>query len=303
MARGAAAFRFGEKNMPVNKITDFFVPEILADAIRAAFAGKLALFGSGAAATAFTMPKSGRASVGTTIKVPYFTSLGEFEDLAADGDALTPATQTSSASNATVKHSGKAFELTQWAEWAAAGLDPYQEASRQLVEGFFRRLDKELVAVAGDETGYGSYVQDGTAATISYDAVVDAKMKWGDENDGVALMVVHSKVFGDMLKLKDTTNRPLLTDINEGGLAKFVGIPVMVSDRVTVVAGTPDTYKNLLCKRSSLAAWVNGQPEVLTDKDILTHTQLAAVHMYYAVHRYNPMAGSSKPGVVILKTR
>lgn len=288
--------------MPINKVTDFLVPEILADAIRAAFAGKLALYGSGAAATSFSMPKSGRASVGTTIKVPYFTSLGEFEDLVLDGDALTPATQGSSASNATVKHSGKAFELTQWAEWGAAGLDPYQEAARQLVEGFFRRLDKELVTVATDTTGYAAYTHT-VAATISYDAVIDAKMKWGDESDAIALMVVHSKVFGDLLKLKDSGGRPLLTDINEGGVAKFVGIPVAVSDRVPVVAGTPNTYLNVICKKGALAGWVNGQPEVLTDRDILVNSQVAAVHMYYAAHRYNPMAGSTKPGVVILSTQ
>jgi HK97 family phage major capsid protein len=289
--------------MAINKTTDFFVPEILADAVKAAFTGKMALYGSGAAATSLTMPKSGRASVGTTIKVPYFTSLGEFEDLVNDGDALTPATQTSSQTSATVKHSGKAFELTQWAEWAAAGLDPYEEAARQLVEGFFRRLDKELITVASDTTSYSSYVNDVSASgagTITYDAVIDSRQKWGDEADAIALMVVHSKVFGDMLKVKDAGGRPLLTDINEGGLSKFAGIPVMVSDRINVASSV---YSNLLCKRGALAAWVNGNPEVLTDKDILINANIAAVHMYYAVHRYNPMAGATKPGVVILKTK
>lgn len=289
--------------MPTTNITNFFVADLLAEAVKAAFAGKMALYGSGAAVVSTTMPASGRASAGTTIKVPYFTSLGEFQDLVNDGDALSTATQSSAVTNATVKHSGKAFELTEWAQWSAAGLDPYQEAARQLVEGFFRRLDKELIDAAKDETGYAAYVHDVSAAgagKINYDAVIDAKMKWGDEADGIGLMVMHSSVYSDSLKLKDAGGRPLLTDLTEGGLSKFAGIPVMVSDRLTPTA---TVYPTLLCKKGALAGWVNGTPEILQDVNIMTNTKIAAVHMYYAAHRYNPMAGGTKPGVVILKTK
>ena len=75
--------------------------------------------------------------------------------------------------------------------------------------------------------------------TIDYDLVVDGKMKFGDEQSDIIGMVCHSKVFGDMLKLKDGTGRPLLTpSASEGEFARFLGIPVAVSDYVRPATGS-----------------------------------------------------------------
>lgn len=284
--------------MAKTTVTNVFVPEVLADTLSAVFAGRKALYGTGAVVT---NPGLSSTKRGTEVQVPYFNSLGEFEDLANDGDGLTPAQLTSAADTATVKHSGKAFEITNWAQMAAAG-DPYQESSTQLADGAYRTFDKALVAAAGTT----SLVKDITGAatkTMNWKAVIDAKLLWGDEQENIELMVVHSKQYGDMLKETDANGRPMVIDQMNGSLPRYGGIPVLVSDRVKVNAGAPNTYEALICKKGALALWYNEDFGVKTDKDILVDSDVAAVHIYYVAHLYRRCAGGTKPGVVKVVTQ
>ena len=284
-------------------VSNFFVPELLADAIATGFTGMKALWGTDAAIVNTKMP-AGKAEVGTSVKIPYFGNVGEWQDVGTDGTAITGVSLTSTPQTATVKQAANAIERTLWTELAAyAGGDPYEIAAKQIVEGFARRIDTELITAAQDSTGWSALTHDISAiggGTIDYDAVVNARMKWGDEQDNIALMVVSSKVFGDMYKLKDSTGRPLLTNINEGGLAKFVGIPVGVSDRITP---SSSVYTNLLLKKGALVAWINGSPLQLSNNDPYKGTLIDSWHAFFCAHRYNPMPGFSKGGVVRLLTK
>lgn len=293
--------------MATTKRSDLIVPEILLDAVRGEFAGMQALNGTGAAIISGTMPNSARG--GDTVKIPYFGTIGEFEDLASDEGgvgavpALTPAKITSDSDSAAVEHSGKAFEITEWAQLAANFSDPYSEAARQMRVGLQRKFDSKLITAAETTTLELDVTAEATT-TLTYDHVVDAKMLWGDEQEDIALMVVHSKQYGDLLKLKDGDGRPLVVDPRDGGLPRFVGIPLKVSDRVTVTEDGGgvgiDTYTALLCKRNALALWYAMPDEVQVDKDILADTRVAALHVYYAKHLYRRPNGGTKLGVIKL---
>lgn len=274
--------------------SNVFIPQVLADVLSAVFVGKKALHGTGAVVM---NPGLSSSNMGEKVQVPYFNSLGEFEIVANDGDALTPAQLTSAADESTVQHAGKAFEITRWAQMAAAG-DPYQEAATQMAEGALRIFDKTLITAAST-TSLTLDITGRTTKTWHWDAYVDAKLKWGDEQENIAMIVCHSKVYGDMLKEKDSTGRPLLVDpMKEGELARYGGIPVMVSDRCTVNAGTPNTYETLVVKKGALALWYNDGIGVETDKDILADSTVAATHVYFVAHLYRRCAGGTKPGVV-----
>jgi hypothetical protein len=243
---------------------------------------------------------------GDTVKVPYFDAIGELDDV-TEGNALTPVALAQTSETASVIHSGKAGEITNWAQLTAMFSDPYAEYAKQFAAATMRRIDKNLITAAGTTTLSNDISGNaGAAAQINYDAMVDAKMKWADEQDAseVSLFVCHSKVFGDMLKLKDSTGRPLVVmNAADGELPRFVGMPVAVSDRVTTSgSGASTIYTNLLCKKAALAAWVNGAPEVLEDRDILTNSKVTAVHTYHVAHLYKrPNGGQgTKPGVVKL---
>ena len=283
--------------MPITVRSNLIVPEILQEAVRGEFVGVTALLNSGAAAVSATLPESARG--GDVLKVPYFGTIGEYEDV-AEAVALTPANIVMTSETATVQHSGKAIEITQWAQIAAAYADPYAELARQLRVGFERRMDRALIDAANTTDLVHDVYSATTPRTLNWDVVVDARLRFGDEQEDLALLVVHSKVLGDLLKLKDGDGRPLLVnDLQaEDRVARFAGVPVKVSDRLAPESTNPPKYTSLLIKRNALALWYNGSPEVQADRDILRDTQVAAVHVYWIAHRYSRAPGSTRTGVV-----
>lgn len=282
---------------------DLIVPEILTEAIQAAFAGMPILLGSGAASISATLPGSVRG--GDTIKVPYFNTLGEMEDIANEGDALTPEKISMTSETATVMHSGKAVELTYWSQLAAEYADPYAEVARQFREITERRVDKALMDAAFASLP-SDYIHDvynsGTPVKLGYDRIVDARLKWGDEQDGIVLLGTHSKVYGDLLKEKDGESKPLMTFANDAQIARAAGIPVKVSDKNAVSSDSPPKYTSIVAKRGALAFWYQGAPRVRVGFDPLADTDVIAIHMYFVAYRYKRIQGGSKPGIVKIIT-
>lgn len=288
--------------------SDLVSVDILQETITAAFAGKLALAGTGAAIMSPTLPGFGpdgaRYVGGSTINVPYFDSIGELDDV-TEGDALTPVGLSTTNETASVIHSGKAGEITNWAQLAAQYADPYAEYAKQFATAWMRRMDSSLITAAKTTT----LIHDvsagvGALSQISYDAFSDALYQWGDElgDEMPVLMVAHSIIVRDMRRLKDASGRPLLLEATDGSMPRFMGIPVKMSDRLTATASV---YPVLICRRGALAAWYNGTPDVLQDQDILSHSMITALHTYHVSHLYKrPRGGSgTKPGVVLLKVK
>lgn len=286
--------------MPVTKSSNLFVPEIFEQHIRGGVAGVKVMRDTGAAIFKTGM-RAGSEQIGQEIKIPYFNHIGELDDV-AQGDALTPTLLSDSTELATVNHSGKAFEVTRWG--ASQPSDPYAEGARQMTEAVARRADKALIDVAMSPTSWSSYTKDvhsaSTPVTMSYDLIVDSKFLFGDEQDDIAAMVVHSLTARDMYKVKDATGRPLLVEGPAGSLPRLqpLGIPVFITDRATV---NGSAYYSAILKRNSLIFWINENPSIKEDSDILADTEVAAVHIYWAAHRYKRLDGRSKPGVVLIK--
>jgi hypothetical protein len=299
--------------MAVTKRSDLIYVDQLQEAVQAYFLGKKALWGTGVAVQNSTLPSIGpdgsKLKGGDTIRVPYFDPIGELEDV-TEAQALTPAKLTETSETATVTHSGKAGEITAWAQLTAQFSDPYAELARQFGDAWMRRIDKGLIdkavltTLTNDLSG-----NTGAAALISLDGIFDTAQKWNDEqpdNPSEMLLVLHSKVYGDARKLKDTDGRPLFTDPTvDFPLPRMAGIPVKVSDRITVTGSGANSavYTNLLCKRSAMAAWVNGTPEILQGTDILSHSQITALHTYWVTHLYKRPSNGSLPGVIGFKTK
>jgi len=293
--------------MPQTKRSDLVYVDILQEAIQQALAGKLALFGTGAAVMSSTLPTfsadGNKLKGGDTVRVPYFAAIGELDDV-AEGNALVPQKISSSSETASVIHSGKAGEFTNWSSLVAQGKDPYAVYAEQFAEAWMRRLDMGLITKAG-ATALVHDVSAVGAGLIGWDAFNDAIGLWGDSVDfgEIALVVVHSKIMQDLWKLKDSSGRPLLVEPqNDGQLPKFRGVPVKVSNRVPVAAGV---YSSLLCAKNALVGWYNGEPSIDADKDILADSQVVAIHTYHVEHLYSSMPGkpSGVPGVVALKTK
>jgi len=287
--------------MPVTTRSDLVIPEILADAVAGAWPGKIALLGSEAVIESNTLPNSVRG--GDTIKVPYFNVFGDLQTV-AEGTPLTPVSISMTSETATVKHAGSLHQITTWAQMAANYADPYGEISRQLIEAAKRKFDEELLNAANATTpSSGQISVNRDTGTITYDALVDAVTAFNDEMNTTRLAVLHSKVFTDLLKLKDTTGRPLINSDNNTINCGPISVPYILSDRAPVITGTPNKYVTLLVRRGALALWYNQVPEVKTDYDISTDSYLLGIHIYFAAHRYQRLPGSAVAGVVRLITQ
>lgn len=297
--------------MAVTKRADTVIPEVLEEAVRGAFEGAQALYGTGAALVQTRGWPDARG--GDRIKIPYFGNIGAFEDLADDEGgsspvpALTPAKITMDDDTALVKHSGKAVEITQWAQYAASYADPYGEMARQILVELQRKADAELVLEAlTTDLEHDIYNADDEAgANLTWEELLRARYTWGDEQSDIAAMIVHSETALRLLLQKDARGRPIYeqASLSTGNLPTLAGIPVIVSDRLPLDPEDADAAKatSLLVKRGALAWWFNGDtPSIQTDRDILADTDVAALHVYWAAHRYRRPAGGAgtKTGVV-----
>lgn len=226
--------------------TDVFNPETLVEAVQGAFSQKTAFMGSPLASLGIVtikgqMPIGGPGAIGKTITVPYFGVLGEFVNN-PDGTAISPQKISQTTETNTVARDSMAFQVSAWAQGNAAVNpnvgDPYEECARQIVVQAQRAIDKRIITAA---SASGVYVKDvyssSVPVTMSWDLCLDAKFQgWGDEQDDVAAILVHSQTHKDMLKLKDTTGRPLLLESQQygGPLDRFAGLYVVVSDRAPI---------------------------------------------------------------------
>lgn len=216
--------------------SDILIPEIFTDAVQAEFAQKNAFKGSmlvatGAAVVDGSFP-GGADAIGNEVEVPYFGTMGEFEENIADGTAATPKKIQQTSEKATVVRDTLAFEVTRWGKNAKGG-DSYSEAAQQVVKAAQRAMDKRLITAACAAGGLVKSVYSSSSPqNLNYDVMVDAKMLWNDEQEDVVAMIVHSKALADLYKLRDAAGRPLLSDPKDGELPRFMGVPVGASDRL-----------------------------------------------------------------------
>lgn len=224
--------------------TNQIIPELFAEAVEGAFASQNAFMGSqsanlGIVVAMGTFPQADAKSIGSQVSIPYFGSLGEFAS-ASDGVASTAATSTMTKEYGTIDRGTMNFELTTWAgSVPVPGKSPYEEYARQIVAASTRYADKKVIdaAVAGNNQLVLDVFSATSPRNFDYDLLVDGLGLWGDFGslDEVAAIAVHSKTMIDMLKLKDSTGRPILVQPNEAGVPPMVfGKPLIVSDRLPV---------------------------------------------------------------------
>lgn len=279
--------------------TSFVVPELLADAITVALAKRPALINNPAVIRNPTLPTSARG--GAKIKLSYFGALGEAEEL-NEGVALTPESPTPDSEEATIVRVGKAVTLTKWAELQAAYQDPYAALAQQMADRIVRKQEQKLVDAVTASLPAMTYTVP-ASGTLDYDAVVNAKKKWGDEQDPIALMVMHSKVWFDILLSKDSTGRPLaIENVNADGsvLRMFAGCPVAVSDFMPVSSGT---YTTALVKAGGLLLWEQAAPRISEVDEPLKDQRVAAINAYFVAARYKTLPGRSKGGVALVASK
>ena len=269
---------------------DMIVPDVWADMVQAEFTGNMVL-GDLALQDNILEGKPG-----DTVHFPKFATLTD-ADVLTEAVAMVPEKLTTTDETATISEAGKAVEISDTALLTGFG-DPLAEIRRQLGIVVARRIDTGLLAEAESAGAYTSSV----GAAISADAVADMLGEFGDNSDPTdfAGLIIHSKQKTDLFKDDDFTRQDSYGPGNvlaRGQIGDIFGIPVIVSDRVTVTAGAPDTYGAILVKRGALGLLYKRRPVVESDRDILRRTTVLTTNVHYAVKRLNDQ------GVGVLTTQ
>jgi N4-gp56 family major capsid protein len=104
---------------------------------------------------------------------------------------------------------------------------------------------------------------------------------------------VHSKQHTDLLKDSNFISADKLgqgnTTLQKGFVGEIAGMPVFRSDRVTVTAGSPNTYNALILLKGWGAVFYKRRPIVESDRDILARSTIVTTNVHYAVKRLDDL--------------
>ena len=146
----------------ITKLSDMIDPEVMGDMVSARIPKKLRV-------APFAKIDDTLAGVpGDTITVPAYTYIGDAADVAEGGEVAIEK-MTTSTRKATIKKAMKGIGLTDEAVLSGYG-NPVGEANTQLALAIAAKIDSDCM----DALQTASLVYDGSAAAISYNAIVDA---------------------------------------------------------------------------------------------------------------------------------
>jgi len=162
-------------------IADLINPQVMADMISAKVPQKLVVAPFAKVDTTLT------GIPGNTITVPQYAYIGDAEDI-AEGIAAETVKLTTTSTEVTVKKAMKAVELTDEAVLSGYG-NPVGETNNQLAKSIASKVDNDAM-----EALQGAQLQfDGSAAKISYGAIVDAIDIFEEEVNSEKVIFVHPK--------------------------------------------------------------------------------------------------------------
>ena len=166
----------------ITKLSDMIDPEVMADMVSARIPKKLRV-------APFAKIDDTLAGVpGDTITVPAYTYIGDAADVAEGGEVAIEK-MTTSTRKATIKKAMKGIGLTDEAVLSGYG-NPVGEA----------KIDSDCM----DALQTASLIYDGTAKTISYNAIVDAVDLFEDEMGcSEKVMFIHPKQVTQLRKSPD----------------------------------------------------------------------------------------------------
>ena len=180
--------------MPITKIEDMIVPEVMADMISAKVEAKVII--SKVAKVDTTLA----GQPGNEVTVPQYKYIGDAEDV-AEGVAMGTAKLETGSTKFTIKKAGKGVSITDEAVLSGYG-DPVGEANKQLATAIANKIDNDVVDTIND-TSNVNLIYDGSAKIISYAGVVDAEDLFNEETSSDKVLYVHPKQMTQLRKDSD----------------------------------------------------------------------------------------------------
>jgi len=267
--------------MAKTKIADILDPEILSDKAATYFPGKVAFVGTGVADVGGSKIDQG----GTRLTVPKFKKAAdEFDDLSED-TGLTPKKLEQYKEETPVIRRGIAYEIGDIADLVMLD-DPNEEVAVQISTQAGRTIDRSFINVTIGATPaantYDVSADSGAKVLIEGTHVINALLKVGDELENLRAIIMHSKVYGDLLQ------NNLIDYVQESEVDRiptYMGRRVFVSDRTPVdTSNDNNIYSTYLVGNGSFFHDFQAELDVEFDRDILDKSDLIAADVHYCVH-------------------
>jgi hypothetical protein len=252
---------------------------------------------------------------GDFINVPFWKAnlSGDFEVL-TDSSSLTPGKIQADKQVGVILHRGRAFEARDLAA-LAAGSDPMAAIGAKIADYIANQRQKDLLScLAGvfgtlgttsSSAAFFPLTIDGesgdTPTVLSPRHVAEAKSLLGDQGDKLTAIVMHSKVYYDLVERKaidyvSTADARGTSTTQSGGslvaayggsieVPTYCGLRVIVSDDVqTDGSGSTTEYATYFFTQGAIASGEQMAMQTETDRDILAKSDAMSIDLHYVYH-------------------
>ena len=272
--------------MATTQIADLIDPEVLADQVSAKYPDMLVLGQTSLVDVDSTFPLG---SPGTAFTIPFWKRITGFA-AKAEGSSLTTNKITTGKEVALVERAGAAYEVSDPAELVSKS-DPVGEIASQIARRAAEYVDASLLVKLNKTPN----TYDGKAAIMDQNVPITAlAATLGDNSQRLTsggAFIMHSKVHADLLKTGAIQNvyQSGMNVLQTGLLPTLLGLPIFISDLVTVTAAsssTPAYYNTYIVGPGALALFYQRQVMVEFDRDILLQADIIAATVHFASHLY-----------------
>jgi len=262
----------------VNK--NMIIPEVYAELIREKVAGKVAI-------AQFADVKGDlMGKPGETITFGAYQYIGDATDI-APGTPMDTANMKQSSKQATIKMvAPKGVPVNDYDNEVEHG-NAIDEAANQQAVAIARKQDTDCIADAYKTPLKKALATDGV---VTFDELVDILGQFGDDANtkDMACISIHSLYRASFLKMDGFVDATKTFNAEGNGVQSnncigyFLGIPVVVSDRLINTTGSVTEHFILLIKKHALAIIPKEVPFVELSRDASTRTTTIYASQYYA---------------------
>lgn len=249
-------------------LTNLFKPEVVADLIDAKLIDNIVF------APIATVDNTLQGRAGDTVTLPYYSFIGEAADV-EEGHDIPIAQLTQSTKSVSIQKIGKGVQLTDEALLSGYG-DPAGEGVNQIVASIADKVDKKLLAAAGDVTTY-VYISSNLAATD----IPLALALFGEDNEGTKVLVCDADFYAKLLRTDWIPASEIAAEVKVRGVVGMAyGCQVLVSNRVS----GGNFY---IMKPGALALFMKRDTLVEMDRDIVNQSNVIVGSKLFAPYVLN----------------
>jgi hypothetical protein len=261
--------------MPYTNLADVIVPEVMAKMAAAQIPTASKIVRSGIVSLDYNNVDIGEG--GNFFNVPFYDELTGASEVIDGVNQIAVNAISTGKDIGVVLHRGKAWGVTDLARFAGME-DPSREIGRQVGNYWSKEFDR-----------YDVSVTTGTKVLFDTGVAIDASLKLGDNMDDLTGMIIHSKVYGDLVKNKLVEFVDLPSTDNTYRTAKiptFLGKELVVSDQCPIDTSTPgyEIYTSYLFGPG--AGYLGYQRQLMTekDRDILAFRNVLSTSVHFGLH-------------------